>query len=59
MERLYREIKRSGDKTEESMKGNRWLTGFEPAGHDRSNRGLTAIRSPAGLIPKLGFGFPY
>jgi hypothetical protein len=57
IDRLYRTRKRSGDNVDEMTSGKRKLT--ELAGQDRSNRGDTAMRSPAGLIPKDGTGFPY
>jgi hypothetical protein len=57
IERLYKRRKRSGDKVDEIINGKKRLT--ELAGQDKSNRGCTAMRSPAGLIPKDGTGLPY
>jgi hypothetical protein len=57
IERLYKRRNSTGDKVDEMRSGRKRLT--ELAGQDKSNSGCTAMRSPAGLIPKDGTGFPY
>jgi hypothetical protein len=57
IDRLYKRRNRSGDKIDEMTNGRKRLT--ELAGQDKSNRGCTTMRSPAGLIPKDGTGLPY
>lgn len=57
-ETLYNSRRKRGDKMDIRQKERNELTGLALPGQERSNSGLTCIKSPAGFTPKLGLGVP-